>query len=66
MHAQVFFPGPEATPKITVSKGSVVTEVYQEFSSWATHVVRLVQGQPYIEVEWTAGPIPVDTCVRVI
>merc|ERR1711871_706184 len=28
---------------------------------WATHVVRLYEGSEYIEVEWTAGPIPIDT-----
>jgi len=38
-----------------------VTEVYQVFSSWATHVIRLVQGSSYLEVEWTAGPIPINT-----
>jgi alpha-mannosidase len=35
--------------------------VYQTFSEWATHVIRLVQGAPYVEVEWTAGPIPIST-----
>jgi len=24
-------------------------------------VVRLYEGKPYVEVEWTAGPIPIDT-----
>jgi alpha-mannosidase len=42
-----------------------MTEVYQQFSAWATHVIRLYKTDPMyknvIEVEWTAGPIPVDT-----
>jgi alpha-mannosidase len=33
----------------------------QVFSTWATHVIRLTKGSPYVEVEWTAGPVPVDT-----
>ena len=33
----------------------------QTFSDWATHVIRLTDGSPYVEVEWTAGPIPIDT-----
>jgi alpha-mannosidase len=59
--SKVFYPGPEQTPTIKVVKGATVTEVYQRFSAWATHVVRLYADAPYVEVEWTAGPIPVDT-----
>jgi alpha-mannosidase len=57
----LFYPGEKTVPTLKVVKGPVVTEVYQVFSDWATHVIRLVQGQPYVEVEWTAGPIPIDT-----
>jgi alpha-mannosidase len=57
----IFFPGATAKPTISVVTGPVVTEIYQKFSNWATHVIRLYKGQPYIEVEWTAGPIPIDT-----
>merc|ERR1719456_2094173 len=57
----VFFPGPTVVPTLQVVKGPVVTEVHQTFSDWATHVVRLVQGSSHIEVEWTAGPIPITT-----
>ena len=38
-----------------------MTEVHQTFSEWATRVIRLYKGKPYVEVEWTAGPIPIDT-----
>lgn len=57
----VFYPGPKVVPTLQVVKGPVVTEVLQTFSDWATHVVRLVQGASHVEVEWTAGPIPIDT-----
>jgi alpha-mannosidase len=45
-------------PTIEVSTGPLVTEIKQTFASWATHVIRLTKGSPYVEVEWTAGPIP--------
>lgn len=57
----VFFPGPQVVPSLQVVKGPVVTEVHQTFSNWATHVIRLIEGANHVEVEWTAGPIPVDT-----
>ena len=42
-------------------EGALVTEVHQDFSEWASHVIRLYKGRGYVEVEWTAGPIPIDT-----
>jgi alpha-mannosidase len=65
--SELFFPGPHAIPTVQVVEGPLVTEVYQRFSAWATHVVRLYHSAPgaainkLIEVEWTAGPIPVET-----
>jgi len=56
-----FYPGAPRVPTLTVVQGDLVTEVYQTFSEWATHVVRLVKGAAYVEFEWTAGPIPIDT-----
>jgi alpha-mannosidase len=47
-------------PTLTVvSEGPLVTEIKQTFSEYASHVIRLTQGSPFIEVEWTAGPIPI-------
>ncbi|XP_067877358.1 lysosomal alpha-mannosidase [Heterodontus francisci] len=34
-------------------------EVYQNFSSWCSQVVRLYKNQKFVELEWTVGPIPV-------
>jgi alpha-mannosidase len=56
-----WFPGPTQNPTIEIIEGDVVTEVRQIYSDWVSHVIRLVQGEPYIEVEWTVGPIPVST-----
>jgi hypothetical protein len=47
-----------AQPTLEVSVGPLITEIKQVFASWATHVIRLKKDSPYIEVEWTAGPIP--------
>jgi len=56
--------GPSAftsTPKIvSVTQGDLVSEVVQEFSSWATLVTRIKAGSPLIEFEWTLGEIPIN------
>ena len=46
-------------PTLSVTHGPLVTEIKQSFSSWATHVIRLTKNSPFVEIEWTAGPIPV-------
>lgn len=45
-------------PTLEVVIGPIVSEIRQTFSDYASHVVRLTRGLPYVEVEWTAGPIP--------
>ncbi|KAJ9456762.1 putative alpha-mannosidase [Diplonema papillatum] len=58
----LFPPGPASVaPKLTFNQGQYVQEVYQNFSNWATLVYRLTAGSKFIDVEWTAGPIPMDT-----
>ncbi|XP_069460399.1 lysosomal alpha-mannosidase-like [Ambystoma mexicanum] len=53
-------PFPMAAKATThVVKGPLVVEVYQNFSSWCSQVVRLYPGQKFVELEWTVGPIPV-------
>ena len=66
-----FYPGKAQTPTIEVvsngggGKDGFVTEIRQTFSDWASHTIRMYSYNtalaPYIEVEWTAGPIPIDT-----
>ncbi|XP_030052794.1 lysosomal alpha-mannosidase [Microcaecilia unicolor] len=41
-------------------QNTLVQEVYQNFSSWCSQVVRLYVGQRFLELEWTVGPIPID------
>jgi hypothetical protein len=46
---------------LTVVEGDSVTEVHQQFSDWASQIVRLRDGSEAVEVEWTVGPIPVES-----
>ncbi|NXO86702.1 MA2B1 mannosidase, partial [Sitta europaea] len=41
-------------------KTPLVQELHQNFSAWCSQVLRLRPGQPYLELEWTVGPIPVS------
>ena len=45
-------------PVTTVTVGEVVSEIKQTLSEYASHTVRLTKGSKFVEVEWTAGPIP--------
>jgi alpha-mannosidase len=63
--AYMFRPAGESThscstskPTVEVFTGPLVSEIKQTFADWATHTIRLTKGSPFIEVEWTAGPIP--------
>ncbi|XP_052781407.1 lysosomal alpha-mannosidase-like isoform X1 [Mya arenaria] len=49
--------GPSSAMSIV---GPLVDEVHMEFSPWATQVTRQYKDEPYVEVEWTVGPIPVQ------
>ncbi|NXU98608.1 MA2B1 mannosidase, partial [Cettia cetti] len=40
-------------------KTAQVQELHQNFSAWCSQVLRLRPGQPYLELEWTLGPVPV-------
>uniref|UniRef100_A0A8C3NQF6 Glycoside hydrolase family 38 central domain-containing protein n=1 Tax=Geospiza parvula TaxID=87175 RepID=A0A8C3NQF6_GEOPR len=40
-------------------KTALVQELRQNFPEWCSQVLRLRPGQPYLELEWTVGPIPV-------
>lgn len=45
-------------PSVEVTSGPLISEITQTFADWATHTIRLTKDSPFIEIEWTAGPIP--------
>jgi lysosomal alpha-mannosidase len=32
----------------------------QTFANWITQTVRVYTGQPYVDIEWIVGPVPID------
>ena len=44
----------------SVVNSSLVTAVQQSIAPWISQTIRLSSSSPYIEFEWTVGPIPVD------
>jgi hypothetical protein len=59
-NSSTVYPCGNSTPTLTVSTGPLVIEITQQYSSWCTHVLRLRKDDPAVEIEWTAGPIPLD------
>ncbi|RUS70932.1 hypothetical protein EGW08_021308 [Elysia chlorotica] len=64
--AYIFRPVDNSHVKIGITKwegtykGKIVQEARQKFGDWASQVVRVYQDKPYVEVEWTVGPIPIE------
>jgi len=48
------------TATVTSTVGALVQEVRQVFADWMTQTIRLYQGSPFIEVEYTVGPVPIN------
>lgn len=48
---------------ITVLKGPLVQEVWQEFSPWIHQVTRLYKDKDYAEIEFVIGAIPIEDAV---
>lgn len=63
--AYIFRPNGTALPigpvsqLITVS-GHVITEVHQRFNSQVTQIIRMRPDEPFLEVDWIIGSIPID------
>ncbi|CEF69684.1 Lysosomal alpha-mannosidase [Strongyloides ratti] len=46
------------TINTTTLIGPFVNETRQQISPWVSHSIRLYKNVPYIEIQWTVGPIP--------
>lgn len=42
----------------TVHKGNLVTEIHQKFNDWISQVIRMYNGENFIEFDWVVGPLP--------
>ncbi|GFS23846.1 alpha-mannosidase, partial [Elysia marginata] len=64
--AYIFRPTDNSHVKLNITKwqgvfkGKLVQEARQKFGDWASQVVRVYQDKPYVEVEWTVGPVPIQ------
>ncbi|XP_077999782.1 lysosomal alpha-mannosidase-like isoform X1 [Glandiceps talaboti] len=52
------FPLFDKSVQMQLVQGDLVQEVHQQFTPWASQVIRLYKGQKHAEFEWTVGPIP--------
>ncbi|XP_072947020.1 lysosomal alpha-mannosidase-like [Epargyreus clarus] len=43
-----------------VYKTDIVSEIHCKYSDYASFVVKLYEDSPVVEVDWVAGPIPID------
>ena len=59
--SELFGFDPSFVPQMAVETGSVYAEVRLRGSPFTSHTIRLGKDSAFVEVEWTAGPIPVDT-----
>lgn len=50
------------TCSIVVYETDIVKEVHAQFGdpSWITHIIRLVDGKDYVEIEYAVGPVPIE------
>ncbi|XP_053988963.1 lysosomal alpha-mannosidase isoform X2 [Hylaeus volcanicus] len=46
-----------------IYKGPVLQEIHQAINEWVSQVIRLYNGQEYIEFDWLVGPIPVKDSI---
>jgi hypothetical protein len=49
---------------LEIFHGDVISEARQTFNPWGSLVTRLYKDRPYLELEWTVGPLPLDEMGR--
>ncbi|KAJ8644238.1 hypothetical protein MRB53_005986 [Persea americana] len=45
---------------MTVLRGPVLDEVHQSINPWISQITRVYKAKEHVEIEFTAGPIPID------
>lgn len=40
--------------------GDIITEVHQTFNEWVSQIIRVYNGENFVEFDWLVGPIPLD------
>ncbi|KAF2897558.1 hypothetical protein ILUMI_08618 [Ignelater luminosus] len=41
-----------------IFKGDLVSEVHQTFNDWVSQIIRIYNGENFVEFDWVVGPIP--------
>lgn len=59
MQVPLAWPTGSARATLEIVESAVVSEVRQAFVGWGTLTTRLWRGARAVEVEWTAGPVPI-------
>ncbi len=54
------FPVNTGAVQTSVQTSAAVTIVTQVWASWLTQEIRLWANQPFVEVEFSVGPVPID------
>ncbi|KAJ8675630.1 hypothetical protein QAD02_011416 [Eretmocerus hayati] len=49
-----------ASGKFVIFKGPLVEEIHQTINEWVSQVIRIYNGQNYVEFDWLVGPIPIQ------
>lgn len=49
-----------AASRLTTISGPIITEIRQHINSHATQIFRLRRGEPFVELDWILGPIPIE------
>lgn len=60
---QDYFPvdnGKGGVASIKAVHGKLVSEARQVFNNWVTQVVRVVDGERTVDLDWTVGPVPLN------
>lgn len=47
-------------PSYQIFKGDLVSEVHQTFNDWVSQIIKIYNGENFVEFDWIVGPIPME------